>query len=844
MKPLNPFFRVLALALVLVAVVSSALAQGNGRVRFVHVVPGVGAVDVYVNNVLVVAGLAYGSASDYVIAPAGDHNARVTLAEQSDVLWEQAIAVAESRATTFIASKPSFTSFNENLGATTLGNTRLLLIHAIDGAPAVDVSLAEAVSLNGVEQPAGTQIAVGMAYDTSFGSFDLPAQTYVVDVTAGDTTVLDNVALPLDSGTTYFAIAYGTPTAPEALLLRQMTTPASDEGLVRFVHAVVGAPSVDVFVNDTLVAPSLSAEDATVHMSLPSGTHTVTYRVVNTEDVLVSTQVVVEAAQPKTIVAMDAGGAVALTEVLDDVSAPASVSTRISATLVNAIPMSAVSVLNLGANALLEEPLAYAEHVGFTFDPAIDVLTYSIVGMNGELNGENEARAFYGGTYYNFVIVGSDEPKVLVFPTSLSQTVGSAPQRGGTTVAQAATPAPVVEQPAVVTTPAPVQQPPVATGDSRQILGQIVLNPGANLQLRQFPNASALSLGLAPSGATLEINGREGAPVALVEGQAPPPEAALWVDPVASLTSDNDDLDPTQTWLNVTYVPADGGRIVAWVNAQFLDLRNGRGERVKLRDIVDLVGGNVPGRAVGVAATAPSTTAPSTTTTTNAPSAQQPAGQDSILAIVFGMNPGAGVNIRRYPSTDAEVLGRAVNDTVLRFVGANETDDWAFIEFASPEGTLVSGWVSTQFLRYEYNGRNFNSETVKNVVSRGTSQALFEIIPPTRAGDVSFNASGSAPTVITQATPAPRNVYFGTVQLDATANLQLRRYADSTSESLGLIPGGSTIEVDGRNIDATWYYVTYNGVSGWVSVQFVNVTLNGRVVALADVPIASASPNP
>jgi uncharacterized protein YgiM (DUF1202 family) len=843
MKTLKPLFRVMLLALVLVAGVGSALAQGNGRVRFVHVVPNVGAVDVYVNNVLVVAGLAYGSASDYVIAPAGDHTARVTLAEQSDLLWEQGIAVGENRATTFIASKPSFTPFNENLGATTLGNTRLLLIHAIDGAPAVDVSLAEAVSLNGVEQPVGTKIAVGMAYDTSFGSFDLPAQTYVVDVTAGDATVLDNVALPLDSGTTYFAIVYGTPSAPEALLLRQMTTPASGEGLVRFIHAVVGAPSVDVFVNDTLVAPRLSAEDATVHMSLPVGTHTVTYRVVNTDDVLVSTQVVVEAAQPKTIVAMDAGGAVALTEVLDDISAPASVNTRISATLLNAIPMSAVSTLNLGASALLEEPLAYAEHVGFAFDPAIGTLAYDVVGMNGAVSGENEARAFYGGTYYNFVIVGSDEPKVLVFPTSLSQTIGSAPQRGGTTVAQVATPAPAVEQPATVTTPPPAQQPPTTTGDRRQILAQVVLNPGANLQLRQFPNSSALSLGLAPSGATLEVNGREGAPVALVEGQAPPPEAALWIDPVANLTSDNEDLDPTQTWLNVTYTPADGGRIVAWVNAQFLDLRNGRGERVKLRDIVDLVGGNVPGRATGVASTAPSTTttAPSTTTTTTA---QQPAGRDSILAIVFGMNPGAGVNIRRYPSTDAEVLGRAVNDTVLRFVGANETDDWAFIEFASPDNTLITGWVSTQFLRYEYNGRSFNSETVKNVVSRGTSQALFEIIPPTRAGDVSFNASGSAPTVTTQATPAPRNVYFGTVQLDPTANLQLRRYADSTSESLGLIPGGSTVEVDGRNIEATWYYVTYNGASGWVSAQFVNVTLNGRAVALADVPIASASPNP
>src|SRR5690606_15820278 len=65
----------------------------------------------------------------------------------------------------------------------------------------------------------------------------------------------------------------------------------------------------------------------------------------------------------------------------------------------------------------------------------------------------------------------------------------------------AATAAPTV--PAVTPTPTPI-------GPTARVL----LNPGANLQLRQFPSSEAFSLGRAPADSLLIVLGREGAPEA------------------------------------------------------------------------------------------------------------------------------------------------------------------------------------------------------------------------------------------------------------------------------------------------------------------------------------------
>ncbi|MDQ7033397.1 MAG: hypothetical protein Q9P01_00750 [Anaerolineae bacterium] len=130
-------------------------------------------------------------------------------------------------------------------------------------------------------------------------------------------------------------------------------------------------------------------------------------------------------------------------------------------------------------------------------------------------------------------------------------------RRAGTTIAaDAATSPEVVEAtppPVEVAQATPAPQQATVGGDG-VVTAQVILDPSANLQLRQYPDPNSLSLGLAPANTTLVIDGREGRPVALVDGQDPPPEAEDFVDPINSLGED-EDLASDTTWLRVIYAP-------------------------------------------------------------------------------------------------------------------------------------------------------------------------------------------------------------------------------------------------------------------------------------------------
>src|SRR5688572_33362269 len=100
------------LLMVLLMVFSTALAQGNARIRFVHVIPGGTSIDVFVNGSLAITGLEYGTASTYLSVPSGSHTITVTPAGIASPLWEQSITVETDKATTFIASSPAILKFD------------------------------------------------------------------------------------------------------------------------------------------------------------------------------------------------------------------------------------------------------------------------------------------------------------------------------------------------------------------------------------------------------------------------------------------------------------------------------------------------------------------------------------------------------------------------------------------------------------------------------------------------------------------------------------------------------------------------------------------------------------
>lgn len=203
--------KALVLVMLLALSITGTMAQGTAEIRFVHLIPDAVPVDVYVNGTLAVKNLDYAQASNYITVPAGDHNIIATAAGLSAGLWEQNVSISESSQTTFIASDgilPQFTAFSDNLNTVAFGISRLAIIHALSGGETVSVQLAESVVLGDTEQPAGSTIVPEIAYGAKSGEFDLPAQTYVVDVTplGGSDALVSNVALSLSSNSSYMAV--------------------------------------------------------------------------------------------------------------------------------------------------------------------------------------------------------------------------------------------------------------------------------------------------------------------------------------------------------------------------------------------------------------------------------------------------------------------------------------------------------------------------------------------------------------------------------------------------------------------------------------------------------------
>jgi hypothetical protein len=176
-------------------------------------------------------------------------------------------------------------------------------------------------------------------------------------------------------------------------------------------------------------------------------------------------------------------------------------------------------------------------------------------------------QTFYGGVYYNAIALSGTAftPPTLVFaPTSLAQGIASAP--GGEAVVAVGivpnTPEPVEIVAAPTTEPVEVQptaepvqvatQAPVATPAGPT--ARVVLNPDANLNLREYPNAEAKNLARIPANTILCEGARARRrplkalrPTRTRRGHRP---ATLLTDPSKILT--RGDLT------NVTYTTPDG----------------------------------------------------------------------------------------------------------------------------------------------------------------------------------------------------------------------------------------------------------------------------------------------
>lgn len=284
----------------------SDLAADTARIRVVHTVPDAPAVDIALTGGdVLVSGLEFPNASDYLEVPAGTYDLEVRIAGTEDVVLPlpgveltggtvyDAYAIgtaADGQIYPFLIPSPMAEMAADEtamatapacgvvLGIGTEMDSCVNVIHASPDAPAVDVWV------NG--QPA----LQGVTFGQFSGWIALPAGEYQVQVTpAGqgvEAAVID-ATIPVESGVAYH-IAATDNVAEITPQIYQADLSMTDEGnaRIRVIHTSPDAPAVDIAVTGgDVVVPGLEFPNASDFLEVPAGTYDLEVRPAGTTDV-------------------------------------------------------------------------------------------------------------------------------------------------------------------------------------------------------------------------------------------------------------------------------------------------------------------------------------------------------------------------------------------------------------------------------------------------------------------------------------------------------------------------------------------------------------------------------
>ena len=285
----------------------SAVESDTSRVRVVHTVADAPAVDIAVTGGdVLVAGLEFPNASDYIEVPAGAYDLEVRVAGTEDVVLPlpgvefagstvydvYAIGTVENNAIApFVIPSPVMavdTTSGEVMAASSacgavLGiggdsDACVNIVHASPDAPAVYVYVNGDVALNGLE------------YGGYSGWVALPAGEYQIQVapagTSADMAVIDAM-VSVEAGQAYQVAATGllANIAP-AIFPVDLSAPENESARVRVIHTSPDAPAVDIAVTGgDVVISNLEFPNASEALDVPAGTYDLEVRPAGTTDV-------------------------------------------------------------------------------------------------------------------------------------------------------------------------------------------------------------------------------------------------------------------------------------------------------------------------------------------------------------------------------------------------------------------------------------------------------------------------------------------------------------------------------------------------------------------------------
>lgn len=159
-----------------------------------------------------------------------------------------------------------------NHGGSGDSSARVRAVHASPDAPAVDVCAAGSALFSGASFPGATAYAVVTA-----GTYDVK----VVPAGAGCSSAgVIEAPVPLNSDTDTTIVALNRLSDIEPLVLTDdNTAPAAGQARVRFVHASLDAPAVDITLPDgTTLFNDIAFKENGGYVQVPAGTYSLQVR--------------------------------------------------------------------------------------------------------------------------------------------------------------------------------------------------------------------------------------------------------------------------------------------------------------------------------------------------------------------------------------------------------------------------------------------------------------------------------------------------------------------------------------------------------------------------------------
>lgn len=347
-------------------------AIGDTRIRFVHASPDTGAVDVYVGNDpnarRILANVPFGTVSDYLgIDPATEGRLRVVPTGQplSAAIINEDRTFADGEDYTVAAcvsgGSVAFCEAADQTSAPPAGQARLRLFHFAPDAPAPldlrNTAAPDPLIIDDAErnvEPTPQNIAAG-SYNLAVTNAD------------GSETLATLSDVQLQAGKLYDLFAIGS-----GATFRLISSVTEPQAQVRFAHAVVGAPEVDVYVDGTAVLEDVPFFAVSDYLAIAPGSRQVGINLAGSSTPLIGPEpVTVAAGRSYTIAARGTASSpfsLDITWTLDDRTAPPA--GRAKVRLFHLSPDTSPLLPRANNTALLLTPVSYPSASPYVEVPA------------------------------------------------------------------------------------------------------------------------------------------------------------------------------------------------------------------------------------------------------------------------------------------------------------------------------------------------------------------------------------------------------------------------------------------------------------------------------------------